>query len=80
MCRACGCCPQRFIFYKNLFHQKQFHYAIHIGIAQIRSDFLKIFLEKMRFFTSARCCFQFLKEITLKYRIIYMNPYIYEDH
>ena len=40
MCWACGCCPQRFIFYKNLFHQKQFHYAMNIGVAQIRGDLL----------------------------------------
>ena len=53
-----GCCPQ-FIFFENLFHQKQCKYAVNIGMAQIRGALLQFFLGKKCPFTGY--CLQFLK-------------------
>ena len=36
LCLAFGCCSQSFIFFKNLFYQKQWEYGMNIGVAQIR--------------------------------------------
>ena len=41
-----------FFFFKNLFLQKQFKYALNIGFAQIRGAFLWIFIGKKCPFTS----------------------------
>ena len=53
-------CPRGFTFFKNLFCQKECKYITNIGIAQVRGALLEFFRE-VSFYTSTRCCLQFLK-------------------
>ena len=39
-CPPFGCSPEWFIFFKNVFYQKQYKYATNTGVAQIRGVLL----------------------------------------